>query len=589
MFWHYRSQAGERGPISDDEIINRIQAEEIRADDRVRQDGQDAWLPAGEVFAGFFPPAKAVAGPDAQDASGPERLQSADGGRQEVRRRNYVGRHWHGELGLGVSYWINGLLGNLALMAAIYAVAAAIGRLQSNLGALIYWVVVYLFALAVVVWQSTGIWRSANRHVALTQRRFWARLAQVMVVLAVVRFAFDFVGTGWPAIRESLAHANWLAENARWEITLLREGREVEIRGGIGYGIADDFERTLQGAPGVRMVHVNLEVGGLVAEGERLHEIIRRRGLTTYVSSQCVSACAIVFLGGRERLLKRGARLGFHAYKMPGVKDESQLREAGKRLIMASGVTGEFADRVFRTPHDSMWFPEVAELRRHRVITASVSGDEFALSGFRRADLFADFDAQLTANPLYAAIRDREPELFGEIVGKMKDALSAGRSLDEVRPIVNPYTARLLAKYLPYGDEGAVVDLAAYVADVSRALRGSPAICLAYLRDGDPAATNAAVRLYPPGMARREVEVTAAVIRGADLGRRPLAPAEKQQAIELAVHRVAELRGPQFSLAALARPAPNAGDWCEAFVALHEAIVRLPPAQARAAIIGLRE
>ena len=59
--------------------------------------------------------------------------------------------------------------------------------------------------------------------------------------------------------------------------------------------------------------------GGLTWTGVNLGRVIRERGLTTGVAdnAQCSSACALVWMGGKERLMGRNARIGFHATKSP--------------------------------------------------------------------------------------------------------------------------------------------------------------------------------------------------------------------------------------------------------------------------------
>src|ERR1700722_17190155 len=82
------------------------------------------------------------------------------------RRSNFLVRFWRGEYSLGVSYWLFGLLGNVALAFIADAIAALFQIEQGYdpraiLGSLVsIWLVTGVF----LVWQVTGIWRSARRH-----------------------------------------------------------------------------------------------------------------------------------------------------------------------------------------------------------------------------------------------------------------------------------------------------------------------------------------------------------------------------------------------------------------------------------------
>jgi hypothetical protein len=72
--------------------------------------------------------------------------------------------------------------------------------------------------------------------------------------------------------------------------------------------------------------------GGDVAAGLSIGKTIRSRGFATAVppSVQCISACALAWLGGTERFMAENARIGFHeAYIMMGGRPyKSQEAEA---------------------------------------------------------------------------------------------------------------------------------------------------------------------------------------------------------------------------------------------------------------------
>src|SRR5690348_7819521 len=85
-------------------------------------------------------------------------------------KRNYFVRHWTGELSLGVSYWINGFLANVLSLVGIFALGAVVGAHPGNYTPLIYWTSAWVFLFALVIWQTTGVWRSADRHIEKTNK-----------------------------------------------------------------------------------------------------------------------------------------------------------------------------------------------------------------------------------------------------------------------------------------------------------------------------------------------------------------------------------------------------------------------------------
>jgi len=572
MEWHYASKGKKNGPVPAGYIRELIATGKLVSSDLVWRDGLPNWIPAAEAFSDF---------PIGQSEGHPA---------QKNEKGNYFRRHWRGELSLGVSYWANGFLGNILLLAAIYSLAGLASRSSHDYSFVGYWAGVYGIALSVVIWQLVGIWRSADNHVVKTGRKFWAGAAKVAVALGFLRFVGDFMGTGVPAIRESIEQGNWLSKNAKWEINLLRDGSEIEVRGGVGRGITADIERFLTAAPNVKLVHLNLEVGGLVEEGQKLNALLRQRNLAAYTSSQCVSACTIAFMGGVERYLKKGAKLGFHAYKVPGLNTTETDYKESKQSLIASGVSREFVEKVFNTSNESMWYPETEELLRSGVVTAMVSGDEFGLSGFQRQALISNIESVLLANRLYKAIQQREPDLYATIITKFKDGLQAGKSMDELRPTVTPYIQILRVKYLPYASDESVKAFAEYFAQVAKAVRPSPKVCLGYFRDGEPQASNAAIKMYSQGLGAKELELLAGIIQSADFSRRVPSKAEKERLLAVVIENAMKLLGERAGiLAELSNPQPDPASWCDSFYALYLTIGSMPANQARVATLALLE
>jgi hypothetical protein len=93
-------------------------------------------------------------------------------------KNNWISRHWHGDLSFGVSFWINGALVELGLMAvgsylmAIYPNGMPIEDSLAVIGV----------TITIIAWITTGIWRSSDK----AKRAFWKYAARVMcVVLAL--------------------------------------------------------------------------------------------------------------------------------------------------------------------------------------------------------------------------------------------------------------------------------------------------------------------------------------------------------------------------------------------------------------------
>jgi hypothetical protein len=97
--------------------------------------------------------------------------------------------------------------------------------------------------------------------------------------------------------------------------------------------------------------------------------------LATFVTQSCVSACTIVFLGGKQRYLLSTAKLGFHQSYFRGMTAYDQrvaiAREEAR--LVHFGLSQAFAEHANAASPSGMWFPEQSELLREHVVTMIVT------------------------------------------------------------------------------------------------------------------------------------------------------------------------------------------------------------------------
>ncbi len=94
-------------------------------------------------------------------------------------------------------------------------------------------------------------------------------------------------------------------------------GNSVTLSGLIGPDDADAFKDRAKLFPGNATAVLNSPGGNLLA-AFAIGEYIRLRGWSTYVSDECDSACALIWLGGVRRLMTPDAKIGFHAASLDG-------------------------------------------------------------------------------------------------------------------------------------------------------------------------------------------------------------------------------------------------------------------------------
>lgn len=397
-----------------------------------------------------------------------------------VRRANYFVRHWRGELSLGISYWVNGLLVGLIVLLAANGVAAT-RDMSLRLWAALP-LVVYATAIVASTWQFVGVWRSASNHVARGGQAGWATMAKVIVALGVV----NSCGLIWRTyIPQSLELVNIIAGDSRfpaYKISVLPGGTEVEFRGGLRAGCAKELERILMAVPQAKVLHIE-SPGGRIGEAERMIQLVRERGLTTYTSEQCLSAATLVLLSGKERVIAADAKVGFHAGSLPGATDEQQrgMDSLVRSIMQSAGISDKFITRVLATPPDQMWYPVFDEMLEARVVTSRSFGDRFATS----LDVSHATIQKMGTLPGASTIREFEPEAWTKMTADFATAIRAGKSEADAAAVAAGDAAGLMPKYLPAASDEALLAVRdQWIALLGKYKNKNSQACIAAFTDG---------------------------------------------------------------------------------------------------------
>lgn len=210
--------------------------------------------------------------------------------------------------------------------------------------------------------------------------------ATLLAVLLAMRFLV-FAGEAWSGARIAwpIGPANVVATS--------HAGRMLEVTGSIRFGLAERVRAALEANPGVRRVRMT-SGGGSLSEARRIRELIVARGLDTDAVSLCASACVSAYIGGRHRLLRRSARLGFHLPRNPGFGLRAPVTadySAELAYFGGRGVPLWFRQRWISGGR-GFWYPAPSQLRAAGLVDAFFGrprpGDEFlfpAPSAPRRA------------------------------------------------------------------------------------------------------------------------------------------------------------------------------------------------------------
>ena len=606
--WYVLVDQQQFGPVKFKALAILAGRGQLRRSDLVWTAGFDSWVPAGTVPSLFPPlPAEPPPPPPNKQISSPLNAREGDrvwagvaAQRVETRRearsrasdggpRNYFVRHWLGQLSLPVSYWVNGVLLNLIAAAVIVAIAASTSfKDDFNPGiALVSTVLIWAVIFAGTVWQLVGIWRSAGRYGRVHPRKYWGAVAKVVVVLGVIRTVAEFGQGGVPQIVEYYNIYSGDGALGKYGFRVLRDGQELEFSGGITFGAAKELDRFLNAMGALKVVHLNSE-GGRILEAQKMGDLIRRRGLSTYVSKQCLSACTIIFLNGRERLISADARIGFHQPDFPGLKEQDRqtVIAAEVQRLRHLGVSEAFARRANQALPSGMWYPSVTELLTEKVATRLVSSSELALSGFSQSEMSSErIQAVLLENPIYAALRKINPDAYAKVHEKFENGLRRGISLAELRAEVFPIGFAVVQEVLPHSSQALLLEFGKFMVTAATNLgRQNPSDCYAYFNpDRASASALLEIREKYKSVSAAEDDLMARILTSYS-GKVRL-PTEREVSASLEkVQAALKVRyGETLSVLDEADLPPSKhGTYCSILASLYEQVLRLPPSDATA-------
>ncbi len=288
------------------------------------------------------------------------------------RRANYFVRHWRGELSLPVSYWVNGTVLGAGLGVVIVVVSHLLNERGSEYPALwlVSMIAIWVSIVLLRIWVTVGVWRAATHYRALG-KSFWGGAAKLATALGVAYLAYSCLFVAAPQIAGVYEIVSGDARLGPHQFRVLLNGQMLEFSGGITFGVAKELEGFLNAMSDLKLVRLN-SIGGRMNEAQKMADLIKARGLATFVKDSCVSACTVVFLGGKERgLFTGGGKLGFHQASFRGMTAADRRSSIEREIarLQSFGISRGFAERAMKMPPSGMWYPDNEELVREKVVT----------------------------------------------------------------------------------------------------------------------------------------------------------------------------------------------------------------------------
>jgi hypothetical protein len=396
-----------------------------------------------------------------------------------------------------------------------------------------------------------------------------------MIVLGVLK-TFGDVGNLMPTLEEHIKVAAGAQPGEPTKVQVLAGGRSMLLSGGINDGSASQLEKALEMAPTVTTVVFSSE-GGWIREGTLLAEVIRRKGLNTYVEGLCASACTIAFLAGKERAGSPSAKLGFHASRAVGnVSGESYLEESEqlRSIYRSAGLPESFIGRVIDTPSESMWFPSYDELLQAGVLTRRSFGGEVPslATEVRSKEALISL---LMQHETFSRLSERSRLDFDRVMEAAWERMEAGLTDAEVLSAARAELASVFARWLPLAGDETLSLYVAFMRDQSRALRMlDPRACAE--RNFPSGGTLPSADMLSPELRVREQELIRRVIEEAN-------PARAMKPSQALVNRLgqqlaARMSQEQLSLIAHEglRHEATPEKVCDAAIAFYSVFTELP-------------
>ena len=283
-------------------------------------------------------------------------------------------------LAIGV---LNGKLNALLAVSALYGASLAAfvlltrkwraQDLATPAALAIYSVIAPAF-IFIVLLSALAAWRSleraGRRHVIINNL---ATLARIFVLPSAALVALGGFLYMMPHAGNELSQALKVLPGPTWSISHATTQGSLRLSGEFQYGVSDALARALATDPTIHRLELD-SPGGDCGEGLALAALVKKHSLSTFVNHQCVSACTMVFVAGRERVLTTGAKLGFHrarGYTWDTILYEDDgSNDQYKRFLISKGIQENFARKAYSVPNNEVWYPSIEELLTAGVISS---------------------------------------------------------------------------------------------------------------------------------------------------------------------------------------------------------------------------
>ena len=371
----------------------------------------------------------------------------------ERRESNYFLKHFNGQLPLWQSFWINTVILNLVAAYIIIVLSPQI-KLTLHYSLAFIFVAMWVILILLAPWQFIGLWRSAQNHIKENGKNFIAISTLILILLGSINYVNTTLTVLLPQLQEFTKIGLGKDDIPKYEISILRDGKELEIYGGIRFGLTKEIKKYFNQYPNIRVVHLN-SLGGRISEAKRLSEFLTKKKLITYTSTGCYSACVNIYMAGDIRLINKNAYLGFHQSSFPGMSEQDTLVSINesKAFFLSRGVSKSFLDKAYTIKSSDMWKPSHYELIEAGLVTEVTNGADMSATELIQWNNIIKLESDFLKIKIYQTIKTYHPDIFDEVVKTAHTSIKNGDSKNEMFTKTRQIISTLYLKALPYASD----------------------------------------------------------------------------------------------------------------------------------------
>lgn len=280
-------------------------------------------------------------------------------------KRHVVARHWYGECSIEASFWVSLCL--IGLLANFYypLLITAIGYVVDFDVLTVLYLSFPPMMVALAIWQVVGLYR-ANRQKYKSNKShpmYWPVNCLMIIYAGYIALQIPTQYTNYLDLGFKHLNEGEMAVSP----TYTTDEYGIYLNGSITDGAAKRFvKQAAEASKSLDTVYLN-SVGGVIEEAITIGEHIRKKRLNTVINGECSSACTLIFLFGKTRIMPAGTTLGFHASSFAGQK--SRLGNGYMAIeLRRRGVPETFIEKVVKVDPSDMWYPSMDELYKAGVI-----------------------------------------------------------------------------------------------------------------------------------------------------------------------------------------------------------------------------